>query len=357
MTELEEIVKGQIRRFGPLNLAEYMNLCLLHHKHGYYITRDPLGAQGDFTTSPEISQMFGEMLGLSLAQSWLDQGAQSQFLLAELGPGRGTLMADILRATKSVPGFHAAMDIHLVEASPTLQEIQSTTLANYNISHAKNLSDLPAGPLFLIANEFFDALPIRQFSRTESNGTVWWQERVIGLSDNALTFGHGAKLPAGTHEDQSLSPATGDLIEVNAPAQAIIAELAMRLINGGGAAIIIDYGDWGSRHNTFQAVHAHQKVDPLTKLGLADLSAHVDFQALARSAKGVSHTGLTHQGVLLERLGITKRAEDLANGLTGHALKNHVAAHRRLTHPDEMGNLFQALAFHPPGTSAPPGFD
>src|SRR6056297_539333 len=185
MTALEAVIAGQIQATGPLRMDDYMRLCLLHPEHGYYATRDPLGVQGDFTTAPEISQMFGELLGLALAQAWLDQGAPGAFVLAETGPGRGTLMADILRATRAVPGFHAAAQVHLIEASNTLRAVQRDTLARDGLIWAETVDDLPDQPLFLLANEFFDALPVRQFQR-DGDG---WRERCVGLQSGALALG------------------------------------------------------------------------------------------------------------------------------------------------------------------------
>ncbi|HAV07930.1 MAG TPA: methyltransferase, partial [Rhodobacteraceae bacterium] len=181
---------ARIAASGPMTLADYMAECLLHPRYGYYSTRDPLGAAGDFTTAPEISQMFGEMLGLALAQSWLDQGAPSPFTLAELGPGRGTLMADVLRATARVPGFHAALNVVLVEASPTLRAAQAQ-----RVPHAKwadTIAELPDAPLFLLANEFFDALPIRQFHRAAGDT---WREVVVGIEASDLRPGLAPPAP------------------------------------------------------------------------------------------------------------------------------------------------------------------
>ena len=349
MNPLLSIIRAQIERFGPLSIAEYMTLCLLHPEHGYYTSRAPLGRAGDFITAPEISQMFGELIGLALAQAWMDQGRPDPFVLAELGPGRGTLMADALRATQAVPGFHAAVDIWLVEASPALQQEQAALLKGHRVTWCSSLSDLPEAPLFLIANEFFDALPIRQFQKTKSG----WQERMIGCDDTGLVFGLGRGVPDGILD----ALPDGDFVEICNPARDMVGDIAQRIRAHGGLAMIIDYGNWGSAGTTFQAVKAHQKVDPLCDPGLCDLTAHVDFRALAEAAKGVALTALSEQGVLLERLGITQRAQGLARNLTGPALENHIAAHRRLTHPEEMGSLFKALALYPADAPPPPGFE
>ena len=208
MTTLRDILHSRIASNGPMRIDEYMATCLLHPTQGYYTTRDPFGTQGDFTTAPEISQMFGELLGLCLAQSWIAQDAPSAFTLAELGPGRGTLMADILRATRNVPGFIEAAQITLVEASPTLRDVQAKTLAGHQVIWADGTDALPDQPLFLVANEFFDALPIRQFVR----GDTSWRERQVGLADGALSFGLGPELPQPALADRLADTTPGDLV-------------------------------------------------------------------------------------------------------------------------------------------------
>ncbi|MDE9450910.1 SAM-dependent methyltransferase [Aliiroseovarius sp. Z3] len=339
MTPLAKILGRRIAVTGPISIAEFMAECLLHPDHGYYTTRDPFGARGDFTTAPEISQMFGELLGLALAQTWLDQGAPAPFTLAELGPGRGTLMADILRATKNVPGFHAAARVHLIEASPVLKTAQAKALAPHAIVHHESVDTLPEAPLFLLANEFFDALPIRQFQK---DGTGW-RERQVGFEHDNLAIGLTASLPVRDLEHRLGDTRDGDVVELCPPAPAIMAQIATRIATHGGAALIIDYGDWRSVGDTLQAISAHEHVDPLTTPGKADLTAHVDFETLVRAAAPLSPHLLTPQGIFLERLGITQRAQTLAARLTGSALDVHINAHRRLTHPDEMGTLFKVL--------------
>jgi NADH dehydrogenase [ubiquinone] 1 alpha subcomplex assembly factor 7 len=351
MTGLLPLLLRRIRATGPLTVADYMADCLLHPEHGYYTTRDPFGAAGDFTTAPEISQMFGELLGLSLAQAWLDQGAPAPFTLAELGPGRGTLMADVLRATARVPGFGVAAQVTLVEASPTLRARQRAALKGRPVTWIDGVEALPEAPLFLLANEFFDALPIRQFQR-HADG---WQERMVGAEGGGLAFGLSAPLRLAALEHRLADTVPGEIVETCAPAQAIIAQLGDRIARHGGAALIFDYGDWRSRGDTLQALRHHAFADPLADPGEADLTAHVDFEALA-AAVPCATSPMVAQGVLLERLGITARAQALAAGLSGPALQAHVAAHRRLTHPEEMGRVFKAMALCPPGLPPPPGF-
>jgi SAM-dependent MidA family methyltransferase len=349
---LKEHILARIAANGPISVAHYMADCLLHPTLGYYTTQDPLGAAGDFTTAPEISQMFGELIGLSLAQSWIDQGAPDRFALAELGPGRGTLMADILRATKGVSGFHAAAQIHLIEASPVLREAQAKALDQYDPTWHDTVATLPDMPLFLVANEFFDALPIRQFVRDGSG----WRERHVGAKGGNLVFGLAQNSPQPALAHRVDDTKDGDLIE-DCPALApILSEIATRIEANSGAALIIDYGDWRSLGDTLQALQKHASVDPLTEPGCADLTAHVDFEAIC-SALVCAHSRVTPQGVFLERLGITQRAQFLAQALTGTALDQHIAAHRRLTHPEEMGNLFKVVGLYPKGKTPPPGLD
>ena len=355
MSPLKDQLIARISSDGPISLADYMSECLLHPDLGYYTSQTPFGAQGDFTTAPEISQMFGELIGLSLAQCWLDQGAPAPFTLAELGPGRGTLMADLLRATRGVPGFHAGLRLHLVEASPNLQQQQAQALAGYDVTWVDSVDALPHQPLFLIANEFFDALPIRQFVR-DSDG---WREKRVGLVANELSFGLGPEAPQPALEHRLQDTKADDLVELSPATAPITAALAQRIASHGGGALIIDYGDWRSLGDTLQALKAHAPIDPLQTPGEADLTAHVDFEVLCSVAAGAgcTYSKLTPQGVFLERLGITDRARALAAGLEGAALESLIAAHRRLTHPTEMGNLFKVLGLTPANIAPPPGLN
>ncbi|MDA5557132.1 class I SAM-dependent methyltransferase [Shimia sp. MMG029] len=349
MNKLTQHLLARIEAHGPMTVADFMGEALLHPTLGYYTTRDPLGADGDFTTAPEISQMFGELIGLSLAQAWLDQGAPAPFTLAELGPGRGTLMADILRATRAAPGFHAAAQIHLIEASPTLRAKQRATLSA-EVTWHDNLDTLPDQPLFLVANEFFDALPIRQYQR----GAEGWHERLVAMRDGTLSFALGPELPQPHLTHRLKDTIKDNIVETCPQAAAIADQIGTRIDNTGGVALVIDYGDWRAQGDTLQALQDHAFIDPLTAPGESDLTAHVDFEALAQAAP-CAHSHLTPQGVFLERLGITARAQALATQLTGAALDSHIAAHRRLTHPEEMGNLFKVLALFPEGGTPPAG--
>lgn len=352
MTALADLLIARIRETGPLTIAEYMAECLMHPKHGYYAIRDPFGSAGDFTTAPEISQMFGELVGLSLAQSWLDQGSPTSFALVELGPGRGTLMADLLRATRAVQGFTEAAEIHLVETSPKLRALQNETIPT-NVTHHDSLEAVPALPLFLVANEFFDALPTRQFQRSGDG----WRECCVGEKAGALAFGLSdptkpAFLNARLDDTQDT-----DIVEHAPTTCAIATEIGRRIDENGGVALIIDYGDWRSLGDTFQALSDHKVISPLATPGASDLTTHVDFEAIATAAAPAAFSRVTPQGVFLERLGITERARMLARSLKDDALESHIKAHRRLTHPQEMGTLFKVMALYPTTQTPPPGLD
>ena len=351
MTPLARLLIERIRDTGPISVADYMAECLLHPLHGYYTTREPFGAGGDFVTAPMISQMFGELFGLALAQAWVDQGSPSPFTLAELGPGTGVLMADALRATRRVPGFHAAARVVLVEASPRLRAVQARALAasGHQPQWLDGVEDLPDRPTFLIANEFLDALPIRQFQLTAEG----WRERLVGLVDGALAFGLSPVLPQVPDTPAFRSAAQGDLVEHGQPAQAAVAAALRPILRQGGLALFIDYGGWRSRGDTLQALRQHRFDPPLAHPGEADLTAHVDFEPLAALAPAHAYDC---QGAVLHRLGIQARADRLARGLSGAALENHRAALARLTGAQEMGSLFKVLALTRAGAPLPPGF-
>ncbi|MEM9392848.1 MAG: SAM-dependent methyltransferase [Pseudomonadota bacterium] len=346
MTPLAEILVARIAATGPITIAEFMAECLLHPLHGYYTTKAPFGADGDFITAPEISQMFGELVGLALGQAWIEQGAPKTAILAEIGPGRGTLMQDVLRVLRTLPGG-TAWRPHLVEASPRLRQEQARKVPD--AIWLDTVADLPQAPLFLVANEFFDALPIRQFVRAPDG----WSERMIGLTELALSFGLSQAAPIAALQDRLQDTTEGDLIETCAPALPIMEEIGSRIAQFGGAALIIDYGGWHSLGDTLQALNSHKPEPVLANPGVADLTGHVDFEPLARTADEVGAVAapLTSQGVFLERLGITPRAQALARAMSPVQIETHIAAHRRLTHPEEMGNLFKVLGITPRGAA------
>jgi NADH dehydrogenase [ubiquinone] 1 alpha subcomplex assembly factor 7 len=362
MTPLEAELRRIIAADGPISVATFMRLCLGHPVHGYYTTRDPFGRAGDFVTAPEISQMFGELIGLWAAAVWQLMGAPARLALVELGPGRGTLMADALRAARFVPAFAAALRIHLVETSPVLQRRQQDSLAAVDVPIAwhREPAAVPDGPLIVVANEFFDALPVHQAVKTTSG----WHERMVGIGpDGALAFAlHPDPIPGFAAILPGLLAA--------APAGAVYewrsgdvgAEVARRVAQNAGAALVLDYGH---RHSalgeTLQAVGRHGFVDPLAAPGEVDLTAHVDFAALARIAQGAGARvhGPLSQGEFLRRLGIEARAAALRANATAAQAAEIDAALTRLTGPgrDAMGELFKAMAFADPKLGALPGFD
>jgi len=340
-------------------VAQFMTLALHDAEAGYYTTRQPFGAAGDFTTAPEISQMFGEMLGLWCVQVWHDQGQPRQKRLVELGPGRGTLMADALRAAKAAPEFLIGLEVVLIEASPMLREAQAEKLKGCGvpIRWANHFDDsLSDRPLFLLANEFFDALPVRQYVKTQTG----WRERMVVANGEALKFALAPMpRPASAIPASRAAAPDGGVYEVSAAATALSGAIAHVVAEQGGGALFIDYGygeDLGFGE-TLQAVGDHQFVDLLAEPGEVDLSAHVDFHALGESARhgGAAVYGPMSQGAFLADLGITARAEQLiaANPSAASSLLKAVA---RLIHPNEMGNLFKALAIVPHSAARPPGF-
>jgi NADH dehydrogenase [ubiquinone] 1 alpha subcomplex assembly factor 7 len=350
-TPLAAKLKRLIASEGPIGVDAYMAACLSDPEHGYYMTRDPLGAAGDFTTAPEVSQMFGEVLGAWLACVGSELGRLGPSSVVELGPGRGTLMADILRVLRRQPALADTLRVHLVETSPVLRARQRETLAasGFEVHWHDSLAEAPDGPVLLVANELFDALPVRQFVRAEGR----WRERVVGLDEEGrLAFGLGpASLPRPEVEE-------GAVWEVRPAAEALIAEIAGRIVRHGGAALIVDYGHKGGYGDTLQAVRGHAHDDPLAHPGEADLTAHVDFAALARSAnaEGASVHGPVPQGDFLLALGLLERAGRLGAGKDAATQEAIRVAVERLAGPEQMGRLFKVLAVTPPGI-VPPPFD
>ena len=353
MTPLEAELRDRIAARGSIGVGEYMALALGHPAHGYYMTRDPLGAGGDFVTAPEISQMFGELVGAWMAQVWADQGAPTRLALAELGPGRGTLMRDALRALARAPGFLDATELWLVETSPALRAAQARALGGFAPRWVERVEALPPGPLFVVANEFFDALPIRQFRRADPG----WQERQVGLAGDRLAFGFGPlRIDSVLDARFPLLP-DGVLVEVGAAGEAAARVLGARIAAEGGAALVVDYGAWDGTGDTLQAARGHAAADPLDGPGTADLTAHVRFRALAEAAAPARVFGPVGQGAWLGRLGIAARAARVAEGRPPEVAAVVARQLRRLTDPAEMGTLFRVLAALPPGAAPPPGFE
>jgi NADH dehydrogenase [ubiquinone] 1 alpha subcomplex assembly factor 7 len=356
MSALGDEIRALIGQDGPISLERYMSLALTHPTHGYYMKRDPFGAEGDFTTAPEISQMFGELLGLWGAEVWAAMGSPDPLRLIEFGPGRGTLMSDALRAARVAPEFRAALDVCLVETSPILAAIQHDTLltAGAPVSWAIRLDEAPEGPAIMIANEFLDALPIRQYIR----GPRGWCERQVGL-DRAgnLVFG----LAPEPERFITVQAQEGEVIEVSAIGHQLMFALGARLARQGGAALFIDYGHTATGFgDTLQALRAHHKVDPLTEPGEADITAHVDFAAMARSARaaGAAVYGPIGQGDFLKALGLDQRAQALTSRAGASQAADIEAAQVRLTGKGqgEMGALFKVMAVANRQLPVPPGF-
>ena len=323
MTPLERALRERIAADGPISVEAYMEACNAY----YYATRDPLGTRGDFTTAPEISQMFGELVGAALADCWKRAGAPADPIYAELGPGRGTLAVDALRVMRAA-GF--AGEVHLVETSPVLRTLQQQAVPGAHWH--ESVDDLPARPLLLVANEFLDALPIRQF--------IGELERRVIVAGDGLAFDRD-----------------GDIVETSPAREQAIGSVATCLAARGGVALFIDYGhERTSAGDTLQAVRGHGFAPLLADPGEQDLTSHVDFEAVARVGReqGAAATRVVTQGEWLTRLGIETRAQALARANPERAEEVHLAL-RRLTHPGEMGRLFKVIALHSQAWPAPAG--
>jgi SAM-dependent MidA family methyltransferase len=314
---------------------------------------DPLGRSGDFVTAPEVSQMFGELIGLWCAVVWSSMGQPSRLNLVELGPGRGTLMVDALRALSQVDGIFATLDVHLVETSPslTVRQQRNLSLCDRPIAWHTRFADVPDGPLIVVANEFLDALPIRQFVKTDTG----WAERRVGAERDALVW-----IDRPTLEAPAIPAAVGDIVEISPARDAAVTEIAQAIMCNGGAALFIDYGHaLSAPGDTLQAIRAHRFHDVLSDPGEADVTSHVDFAAAARAARAmgaIAHGPVT-QGDFLRALGIETRARILARGKTPREAGEVLGAMKRLIGPKEMGELFKVLAVTAPGLPIPAGFE
>ncbi|OHC74498.1 MAG: methyltransferase [Rhodospirillales bacterium RIFCSPLOWO2_12_FULL_58_28] len=372
MTKLADLLRRRIADEGPLTVAQYMNDALYHPDYGYYTGRDPLGVAGDFITAPEISQMFGELIGVWCAMAWKSMGAPDAINLVELGPGRGSLMYDLLRVSGVAPGFGKALHVHMVEISPALRARQREALENAVPDNAPtwldDFSQTPQGPLLLIANEFFDALPVHQFQRSDNT----WRQRLVDIDRQGnFRFILSAPIRKGPVTLPGLPPGLpvfpnglpdapeGAVIEVCPSGIAVAHAVAERVTGHGGAALVIDYGHAVSSFGeTVQALKRHAYHDVLVAPGDADITAHVDFSALAFAAAkaGARLYGPVRQGDFLESLGISARAEALSAAATPRQAEDIRLAHKRLTDEDEMGALFKVMAVTGPDLPAPPGF-
>jgi NADH dehydrogenase [ubiquinone] 1 alpha subcomplex assembly factor 7 len=357
MDSLTAQLARRIAAGGPITVADYMAAALSDPDYGYYRRNDPLGAEGDFTTAPEISQLFGELIGAWLIDCWHRMGRPNPINLVELGPGRGTLMADVLRIGCALPDWMAAICLHLVEINPHLRELQAARLSAFNPQWRDTLSDVPDGPILLVANEFLDAMPIRQL--VLSGGA--WRERLIGWSAEAGFHFVLSQTPSplGILVPAELSSGPqGAVFELSPAAIGLTADIARRIVKWGGAALLIDYGRSRSDiGESLQALRKHRMVAALENPGEADLTAHVDFGAVSRVAAegGATILGPTTQEGFLRKIGIVERAERLKSHATPNQATAIDTALHRLIDPSAMGTLFKVLGLASPGL-APAGF-
>lgn len=356
---LEDIIKQKIRDEGPMSVGAYMALALGHPEHGYYMKRDPFGRAGDFVTAPEVSQLFGEMIGAWVVDIWRQLGEPARFVLLECGPGRGTLMADMLRVGKGVPGFLEAAEIYLLEMSSVLKAKQKRALAGHNVKWIEKIGDIiPTGlPVISVANEFLDALPFKQLVKMEDG----WADRCIVLDGDRLKFGVGNK--RYTYQSSFLSKPlregkVGDIYEDAGDRLTFVKILALILQKQTGAALFIDYGYIeDGLGDTFQALKGHEYVDVLSHVGDADLTSHVDF-GIMRGGMDVSISGPVTQGEFLKALGIGLRAQMLAQNADEKQAEMLEKGLHRLVDSDQMGTLFKVIGFwsHDDPAVKPAGF-
>ena len=357
---LGKIIADMIAVDGPMPVDRYMVLALGHESHGYYMGRDPFGRAGDFITAPEVSQMFGELIGIWCAAGWQMMDAPAEWNLVELGPGRGTLLADLVRACSVMPGLREGMNIHLVEMSPALKTMQAETLKRAGIEATwhERLEDVPDGQSLIIANEFFDALPICQLQKQAGQ----WHERVVGLSgDGKLAFGLASdRVAPALVPSWAESGEDGDIVEFSPVRDAVAREIGRRITTHMGAALIIDYGHMRSAAgDTLQAIRKHQFADVLALPGEADVTSHVDFEALtgAVTADGAKPYGPVMQGDFLIKMGLKEREEMLRARADARQRIRLAKGAQRLVSGNQMGQLFKVLAVTHPDMPKPAPFN
>ncbi|MBL4601023.1 MAG: SAM-dependent methyltransferase [Rhizobiaceae bacterium] len=337
-----------------MGLSEYMHLCMADPRHGYYQRQEPIGGKGDFITAPEVSQMFGELIGVWCIQAWKGMGKPQKFNLVELGPGKGTMMSDILRAAQASPEFVKAANVVLVESSPKLQATQRTQLGNQHL-WIEDISKIPSGPSIFIANEFLDVLPFRQYIKHKTQ----WLERAVDADDSRelkSTIGASALDPRLLPEGHDAEP-DGSVFEIAPAREAIMQMVAEKTAEQGGAALFIDYGHTASGFgDTFQAIMDHKFADPFAEPGKADLTNHVDFSPLVKVAKTANCQtfAILTQGEFLLNLGLLERAGVLGQKENEAARARLTAEAERLALPDQMGDLFKCFAFSRDAIELPP---
>lgn len=360
MTPLDRLVRRMVAQTGPMPVSRFMVLALQHPEHGYYRRAIAIGRGGDFITAPEISQAFGELVGLWLAGAWERAGRPDPCILCEAGPGRGVLMADALRAVRRVvPAFAAAARLHLIESNETLRAAQAEALVEAAPVWIEGMDALPEGPLFLIANEFLDALPVRQFVMTPDG----WRERAVAPGEDGRLFFAAVDNPAGALVAAGMSlpegAEAGRIGEIQPDALAFVEGLAQRLATSGGAALLVDYGgNLPAGRSTLRGIRGHRLVDPLDGIGETDLSVDVDFGRLREAAEtaGAAVFGPVGQAAFLQSLGIEARRSALKASASAEDAAAIDTAIDRLIDPSAMGTAFKALALAPPACPSLPGF-
>ena len=340
---LKNLITKEILKSGPITIAQFMEYCLYHENYGYYASKkNTIGADGDFITSPEISQVFGELIGIWLAQTWIDRGKPKNFSLVELGPGNGIMMRDILHAIKKIPGCLDAASIVLVEKSQILRSRQKNLLIHYSPSWIESVDDIPEKPFFLVANEFLDALPIRQFKKEND----FWYERSVGLTDTGeLKF---INIPSNLnielnylyrHIPNNVIAETSDITKN------ILSRIFEKIARNSGVCLFIDYGYLEGQGETLQAVHKHSYANPLDNLGESDLTAQVNFKNIYNLIlrKGLRASNFENQRNFLTGLGIKNRSEILTKNMSKVQKKDHLKVIDRFIGPNQMGNLFKVM--------------
>jgi NADH dehydrogenase [ubiquinone] 1 alpha subcomplex assembly factor 7 len=352
------VLRDVIQAEGPITVEQYMQIVLHHPQHGYYSHGDPLGVDGDFGTSPEISQMFGEMIGVWCLEVWQQMGEPDPFILLELGPGRGTLLKDLFRATQKIQPFHKALRLHLLECNATLRLIQLAKLADHAPTYIADLAALPPLPVLAISNEFFDTFPLRQFMRTDSG----WRERLVTMKSGKLVFMDGVEIEKPCKnpfsEREAIAP-KGWTCETSPQSLSMVGQLAAHMAAHGGAGLIVDYGYASpSGKNTLFAVRDHKPFDILASPGEADVTAEVDFEAFryAAESQGARVVGPTSQGDFLRAMGIELRAALLQHLAPEEHTENIHKDFLRLTCRTRAGTWFKVLGLMAKDMGGMPGF-
>ncbi|MEC7488003.1 MAG: SAM-dependent methyltransferase [Pseudomonadota bacterium] len=358
MLPLERLIRARILDSGPITVAAFMELALTHPLYGYYMKNNPFGVMGDFITAPDISQVFGELIGMWGTVCWQQMGCPSEIQIVECGPGRGTLMNDFLRAAKNVPDFLRALNIHLIEISPVLRSQQSNLLKEFKPTWHRTIETVPLGPTILIANEFLDALPVHQLVKTDSG----WTERYVDSTNDHLTFAPGNKptkldklVPENIQDAEC-----GSVYEVSTASLGIADSVSSRLTAAPGYALFIDYGhEIAATGETLQAVKAHKFTNVLKTPGSSDLTTHVDFASFGNRIRsnGLRVLGPTSQAGFLKTLGIQKRAENLMRHASPDQVSKLRSSTQRLIDPGQMGSLYRVMAAAHPELEAPAGFE